>query len=245
MRRQACPLVPLLLALLAGCGGANQPGRPPDSLKVVEPPGGGEGHALVVFLHGRGQSVDSVSDGGFEDAYEAMGEDAPVFAFPDGGESSYWHDRDDRAWGTYVLEEVIPAALEESGADPGRVAIGGISMGGFGALALAAESGRRWCAVGAHSPAIFLDAGSTAPGAFDDAEDFAEHDVISRADRFPDVPLHLDVGEEDRFRPGVEAFAEAAGVRARYFTGGHESVYWDDHWPDYLRFYSEACQKPG
>ena len=240
MRRLA-----VLLLALAGCGGMNQSERPLDSLKVVEPPGGGEGQALVVFLHGRGQSVDGVSDGGFEEAYESMGEDAPVFAFPEGGESSYWHDRDDRAWGTYVLEEVIPAALEESGADPDRVAIGGISMGGFGALSLAEESGRNWCAVGAHSPAIFLEAGLAASGAFDDAEDFAEHDVIAHADRFPDVPLYLDVGEEDPFRSGVQAFAEAAGVRARYFPGGHESEYWDAHWPDYLRFYSEACQKPG
>ena len=231
---------------LAGCGGggADQGARPLGSLKVVEPDGGGEGHALVVFLHGRGQSVDAVSDGGFEDAFETMGEDAPVFAFPDGGESSYWHDRDDRDWGRYVLEEVIPEALEESGADPDRVAIGGISMGGFGALDLADD--RKWCAVGAHSPAIFLKAEFTAEGAFDDAEDFAEHDVIAHADRFPDdVPLFLDVGDEDPFRSGVAAFADAAGVDARYFPGNHESAYWDAHWPDYMRFYSESCQKSG
>ena len=33
-------------------------------------------------------------------------------------------------WARYVLDEVIPAAVKRFGADPDRVAIGGISMGG-------------------------------------------------------------------------------------------------------------------
>ena len=59
------------------------------------------------------------------------------------------------------------------------------------------------------------------------------------------MPLYLDIGEEDPFRPGVAAFAAATGERARFFPGTHAIAYWDAHWPDYLRFYSESCQKPG
>ena len=44
--------------------------------------------------------------------------------------------------GLVRAREVIPAALRRSGADRDRVAIGGISMGGFGALDLGRQQGR-------------------------------------------------------------------------------------------------------
>jgi hypothetical protein len=78
---------------------------------------------------------------------------APDIAFPY-GDQSYWHNRADGAWGSYVLDEVIPKALTVLNADPRRVAIGGISMGGFGAYALARLEPGRFCAVGGHSAAI-------------------------------------------------------------------------------------------
>jgi S-formylglutathione hydrolase FrmB len=68
-------------------------------------------------------------------ALRRMGDRAPVVLFPQGN-TSWWHDREDGPWGTYVLMEAIPAALARSGADHDRVAIGGISMGGSGALDL-------------------------------------------------------------------------------------------------------------
>ena len=89
--------------------------------------------------------------------------------FPNGGNHGYWHDRRGAKWARYVLDEVIPRAIDELQADPKRVAIGGISMGGFGALDIARLHPHRFCAVGAHSPALWQTAGETAPGAFDDA----------------------------------------------------------------------------
>ena len=71
----------------------------------------------------------------FVAALRRLGDRAPVVVLPQ-GEVGWWHDRAEGAWGSYVLREVIPAALRRSGADPDRVAIGGISMGGFGALNL-------------------------------------------------------------------------------------------------------------
>ena len=82
----------------------------------------------------------------------------PVVLLADGGDHSYWHDRRDGAWGASVLREAIPAALRRTQADAHRVAIGGISMGGFGALDLARLGPRRFCAVGAHSAALGLGA---------------------------------------------------------------------------------------
>ena len=146
-----------------------------------------------------------------------------------------------------MLDEVIPQAAEAAGADPKRVEVGGISMGGYGAYSLAAEAPGRSCAVGGHSPAIWQTAGETAAGAFDNAEDFAEHDVVAAVGRQPEAftqqPLWLDSGEQDPFVPGDDALIAAlkgagANLTARREPGGHDSEYWNARWDDYLRFYA-------
>ncbi|MBK5221204.1 MAG: alpha/beta hydrolase, partial [Thermoleophilia bacterium] len=76
------------------------------------------------------------------------------------------------------MREVIPAVSRRFGTDPRRVAIGGISMGGFGAYDLALKHPGRFCAVSGHSPALWFDGSETAPGAFDDAADFERNDVV-------------------------------------------------------------------
>src|SRR6266516_2493938 len=132
---------------------------------LVVPRGGGRGRELLVFLHGRSSAPASNLRQPLFDALRDLGRRAPVVLFPDGGDHSYWHDRRGGRWGSYVLQEAIPAALRFTHADPGRIAIGGISMGGFGALDLARLAPGRFCAVGAHSPAIWFHGADGAPGA--------------------------------------------------------------------------------
>jgi S-formylglutathione hydrolase FrmB len=146
------------------------------------------------------------------------------------------------------MREVIPRALARSGADGTRIAIAGISMGGFGAYDLARLHPRRFCAVAGHSPALWTSAGQTAPGAFDDAADFDRHDVIRAARRgaFRHLPMWLDAGTRDPFRPGDAAFARALAAAHtklvdRTWPGGHDQGYWNAHWRSYLRFYVNAC----
>jgi S-formylglutathione hydrolase FrmB len=220
-------------------------------VKVVLPEGGPAGRPLLVFLHGRGQSERSFL-GPVLDGLAALGPDAPIVALPYGGDHSYWHDRADGAWGRYVMREVIPLVADRFGADRRRVAIGGISMGGFGAYDLARLHPRRFCAAGGHSPALWRGAGETAPGAFDDAADFARHDLIGAArkhpGRFRHTRLWLDAGDADPFDPGDRAFASAlhaggARVTVRRWPGGHDGAYWDAHWRDYLRFYARVLKR--
>jgi poly(3-hydroxybutyrate) depolymerase len=121
---------------------------------LVIPAGDNRRRPLLVFLHGRSSSPDSNLRQALFDALHDLGPRAPVVLLADGGDHSYWHDRRDGKWGTSVLREAIPAALSRSNADGNRVAIGGISMGGFGALDLARLAPRRFCAVGAHCRAL-------------------------------------------------------------------------------------------
>jgi enterochelin esterase-like enzyme len=222
---------------------------------AVIPPGtNGRGRPLLVFLHGRQSNEDGNLDEELFAALHRLGRRAPVIVFPSGGNNSYWHDRRDGRWGAYVTSEVIPQAEERYGTDTGRVAIGGISMGGLGAYDLALRSGRRFCAVGGHSPALWTAASQTAPGAFDDRADFARHDVVgvarSKPRRFARQPLWLDAGTTDLFDPGDRAFVRAlrhghVRIRVHRWPGGHERSYWRAHWGAYLRFYARALARCG
>ena len=262
---RAGPALVLALVLAAGCGGSGERGpADPRGAKVerleirsravgralpvtlVTPAGARRARPLLVFLHGRGSDERSYLSDELYAALARLGARAPVVALPDGGDASYWHDRRDGAWGRYVVDEVIPRVARRYGTSRTRVAIGGISMGGFGALDLARLHPGRFCAVGAHSAALWRTSGETAPGAFDDAADFARHDVIAAAGGPPPAPrVYLDAGKDDPFRPGQRALAAAlrgtaAAVTVRTSDGGHDRDYWNREWPRYLRFYGDA-----
>ncbi len=224
---------------------------------AVVPPGNAGGlHPLLVFLHGKGENEDSNLSEGMFAALAALGPHAPIVVFPDGGEDSYWHDRAEGAWGSYVMREVIPQAVRRFHADPRRVAIGGLSMGGFGSYDLARLYPGRFCAVGGDSAALWRSGGESAQGAFDNGEDFARHDVVGAAqatsDPYPGAALWLDVGSEDPFRAADTKLAQilrshGRGVQFHVWPGGHNQAYWSSHWGSYLPFYADAlahCHQP-
>jgi S-formylglutathione hydrolase FrmB len=225
-------------------------GRPLEISVIApaEPPG--DRPPLLVFLHGAGGSHESfLENDAVLDTLEDLGKEAPVVAFPE-GEESWWHDRASGNWGEYVVREVIPAVSRRFGADPRRVAIGGISMGGFGAYHLGLVYPGRFCAVGGHSAGLWLDPSEEFPGAFDDEAGYEANDALgaveSDPDAFGDTPVWNDYGDQDWFVPGNAAFVtalESSGetpLTAHVWPGGHDESYWDTHWPQYLRFYAKS-----
>ena len=217
---------------------------------LVTPRGGGRGRSLLVFLHGRSSSPDSNLSDSFFKGLRALGDRAPNVLFANGGNHSYFHDRAEGPWGSYILREAIPAAVARAGADPRRVAIGGISMGGFGALDLGRIAPHRFCAVGGHSAAMWFRGGDTPAGAFDDAEDFKRNDVLGFArSRSPyRSPVWIDVGTEDPSLQSDTALAHelrADGARVTFhvWPGKHGSPYWHRHMAQYLSFYAAACDQ--
>lgn len=224
-------------------------------VKVVVPKGApSSDRGLVVFLHGRGENETSYLIDPMFEALAGQRTRAPVIAFPDGGDSSYWHDRDSGAWGSYVLDEVVPTLVERFDIDPAKVAIAGISMGGFGAYDLARQRPGEFCAVAGHSPAIWTSAGETADGAFDDAADFEANDIIAIAAEDPSpyagMKVWLDAGDEDPFLDGDDAFEEAlraGGVTpvVKHSDGGHDNDYWNGNWDEYMRWYAHVLRLCG
>jgi S-formylglutathione hydrolase FrmB len=244
----------LTLVWLAGCGGGGEMERlEVDShllgrtleQGVYDP--GEAGRPLLVLLHGRGSDPEDVWTLGLADELERLGDRAPAVLLVDGGDHSYYHDRRDGRWGEYVVTEAIPAALSDLRADPDRIAIGGISMGGFGALDLARLHPTRFCAVGGHSPAVWRTGGETPVGAFDDAEDFARHDLFSEP-YGGRAPVWIDVGRDDPFHDAAKAYGEllrrqGRDVTLRISAGGHDREYWKQHLSAYLDFYAAALAR--
>ena len=263
MRIAATVLLAALVSVLSACGSTEQKlAAPPKETtfalqskllgrtmyeELVTPAGGGEGRPLLVFLHGYGGTPSGTVSPGLIAALRRLGDRAPVVLLPEGF-TGWWHDRDEAPWGSYVLDEVIPAGLERSGADPDRVAIGGISMGGFGALDLGRLAPERFCAVGGHSPAVYARGSDDALFAFDDPADFARHDLLTlaRSTSPYDAPVWLDVGDQDSLLPATETLAreleaDGADVSFHVWPGGHTGPYWDRHFAEYLAFYVNAC----
>jgi enterochelin esterase-like enzyme len=126
-------------------------------------------------------------------------------------------------------------------------------MGGYGALHIASLRPREFCAVGGHSAALWEAAGQSAPGAFDDAADYARNDVFAAARRgaFSGLPVWIDGGAADPFRSADATFVallrrDHVTVRYHVWPGGHTGSYWRSHMTAYLRFYAAelaACRR--
>jgi enterochelin esterase-like enzyme len=260
-----------VLLVLAGCGGSDSTGTAAEQVQanlrigeltidsravgselpvsVVVPASEPMGERpLLVFLHGAGGSNESfIGDSRFLAAVARLGDEAPIIAFPY-GEESWWHKRASGDWETYVVREVIPAVSRRFGGDPDRVAIGGVSMGGFGAYHLGLAYPNRFCAIGGHSAGLWPSAAEEFPGAFDDQTDYEEDAVLPTVEADPeafgDTPIWNDYGNEDWFVTGNAAFVASlergnADLTAHVWPGGHEVAYWYAHYPAYLRFYAD------
>ena len=240
-----------VIALAVGCGGAPRYHQARGTRLVhftlhsrfthsdlhemlVVPPR--HGQWLLVLLHGYDASPSQFLTQPFFDTLDALGARAPEVLLLDGGADSYWHDRADGRWASMVLREGVPAGTART--HDRRVAIGGISMGGYGALLLGSRNPGRFCAVGVQSPALWLNSGETAPGAFDDAGDYARNDVFGL--KTP-KPLWIDLGASDPFRTATLAYARRAGVRAHLRPGGHDTALWNAFTPKFLRFFAREC----
>jgi S-formylglutathione hydrolase FrmB len=204
---------------------------------------------ILVVMHGRGGNPNRLSSKAAIDALADAGPGAPIVALPYGDTASYWHNRADGKWGTYVTRDVVGQVAEEFGGDRKRVALGGISMGGFGAFNLARLHPGRYCAVSALAPALWQTGGETAAGAFDDAADFSRNDVIAVARAnpraFSGARIWIAAGDQDPFQPGDKAMIAAlsqagADLKTKTPPGTHDAAFWDGHYAEFLKFNARA-----
>jgi enterochelin esterase-like enzyme len=201
------------------------------------------GLPVLITMHGRGDSHrDSFGRGLHLDRFlaDAVAHGSAPFAIAsvDGGASEYWHPRRNTDPARMVIEEFIPL-LKGHRLDTARVGLLGWSMGGYGALYLAGRLGSQRTAVAiAESPAVWHQAGQSAAGAFDDADDFDRHAIFGRLGLLDGIALRLDCGASDGFAPVTRDLraalvpTPAGGIR----PGGHDVGYWRSQAAAQLRY---------
>ena len=202
-------------------------------------PGSGRAVAGVACLHGRGRDERFAFDNiGVHRFAAAAGLDLAI-ASVDGGDHSYWHRRRGLAFDPMaaVVDELVPLLDALSGGAPRAVL--GWSMGGYGALLAGEEHPDVFATVVASSAAVWRRAGETAGGAFDDAADFAAHDVLGGLGRLGagGVRVRVDCGADDPFvTTSRELLRRIPGVAGGITPGRHDDPYWRSVIPAQLAF---------
>jgi enterochelin esterase-like enzyme len=218
------------------------------------PPGyaGGTGRYPVLYmLHGNSALNEEWLAYGLFDAADEMiasGQINPLIIVLPQGDYSYWVNLvDGPRYGDYLSVDVVDHIKRTYRVLPGgeHRAIGGLSMGGTGALIHAFINPSIFGVVGAHSPSLpeegwreFLGTG----------EEFARRDPISLAlseSWIRELAIWVDIGDEDPWLARSETLHDTLdrwGVAHQWhvFAGEHWGGYWSDHIEDYLRFYDAA-----
>jgi enterochelin esterase-like enzyme len=221
---------------------------PPDYIKAAQ-----QHFPTLYMLHGNGGNYTEWSDSFLPEQIDrlivARVVQPMIVVMPDDGETTYFANWDNGPrWGDYITEDVVSTIDKRYRTlpDPASRGIGGLSMGGLGALNLALQHPDVFGVVGGHSPSVRLEPDPALW--FLTGDNFWEHNPIWLAQHAPgleSLKIWLDVGSEDVWLPNIEAvhqtfLAEGLHVDWHLYPGPHEAEYWIEHVPDYLRFYSDA-----
>ena len=180
-----------------------------------------------------------------------------IVVMPDGGRGFYCDAVGGLAYERYLLDDVIGFVDRTFHTMPerqGRV-IGGLSMGGYGAIKLALKYPQLFCSAVAHSAALDVRRrierpeiaeemrrifGPAPGGGSDDP-----YALAATMDRRLLPALRLDCGLEDGLLEENRAFhrhLEQLGIPHEYaeFPGAHTWDYWDHHVQEAIAFHQRA-----
>jgi enterochelin esterase-like enzyme len=208
------------------------------------------------MLHGMNGDQDTWSQCGLfktADELTAAGTINPMIIVTPDGDNGYWLDQANNGpkYGTYVAGDLVAWTNQTFRTIQGREsrAIGGMSMGGHGALQLAMNYPDTFGVVGAHS--VALRRYEQAFSFFGDQSYFRKHDPVqlfkdleSQAKAFA---IWIDVGADDPWAAAATDFhnelaSEGIDHEWHIWSGGHDTDYWRQHAGDYLKFYSDHLQ---
>jgi S-formylglutathione hydrolase FrmB len=179
-----------------------------------------------------------------------------IVVMPDGGRGFYTNAEQGFAYETAIIEDLIGYVdrLFPTKAERGGRCIGGLSMGGYGAVRLALRFPDRFCCANSHSGALSF--GHRPPNG--DEARVAEfrrilgenpaggpNDLYALARNVDKVnlsALRIDCGTEDRLIEDNRRFHTRLvdlGLPHEYeeFPGAHEWSYWDRHVQEAIAFH--------
>ncbi len=224
---------------------------------VYLPPGlmtEGRRYPVLYMLHGGGGSKDEWPAYGLVDDVDQLimaKEIAPLIVVLPQGDEGYWVNWPNGGpqWGDYVARDLRRQvdATYRTVPDAAHRAIGGLSMGGAGALQLAFNHPDVFGVVGAHSPALHVD-DETFSEIYGTGSDFAQREPIDLAADAPgiaSVKIWIDAGSDDPWLQRDEMLHQNLVDRNiahnwNILDGQHDGDYWIQNLPLYLRFYVSA-----
>lgn len=213
-------------------------------------------YPVLYMLHGySGSRLEWFNYGLFTEADQLItqGQIQPMIIVLPTGDQEYWvdHDKGGLQWGTYVAQDVVNYIDQNfrTKADPQDRAIGGLSMGGYGALN-----------IGFNYPDVFGVVSSTSAGLRPKDQDpnylgndawYADHDPISLASgldvqTLSSLKIWIDCGTEDNewFARNqlLDQILTDRGVPHVWLPqpGGHTVQYWEADVPTLLNWYSSV-----
>ena len=181
-----------------------------------------------------------------------------LVVMPDGGRSYYTNHATGPQWATHIAEE-LPAYIERNfpaqTTRQGRC-IGGLSMGGYGAMRLALAYPDRYISANSHSGALMGPSPAFGTLSVDEHRQIigpvyegSEHDLVTlaqRASMSQSMPkLRIDCGVEDFRLEDNRRFHQALrglNIDHEYqeFPGNHNWDYWDIHVREALAFHARV-----
>jgi putative tributyrin esterase len=188
-----------------------------------------------------------------------------IVVMPDGFRGFYTDNADGPPYARYMAEELVQFVERNFPARRQRESrcVGGLSMGGYGALRLALGYPHLFASANSHSGALMHGSRSAArpDGPLTPAEfrrifganpQESAHDLVALAHRanesgLPLPRLLIDCGTEDLLVEDnrlLHRELERTGIAHEYreFPGGHTWDYWDDHVRDALAFHLGALR---
>ncbi len=189
---------------------------------VGEPP-----FAVLHQLHGAGDDHRAWL---YQSSLLRWVEGLPLLVVMPSGENSDYVG----AWERLVVDDVPAHVARTFRVRPGRAAIGGLSMGGYGAIRLGLKYRERYASIFAHS--------SRLPETGDDRD----VDVIAAGVDAASMPaLAFDCGTEDHLLADSRRFharLDALGLPHQYreHAGAHTWDYWDLHVREAIAWHARA-----
>ena len=227
---------------------------------------------IVYSLHGLGANEQWLLRGGAWDLVEQARDQNKIGEFvivsPDGGRSFYVNSRDgEERYEDFFIKEFVPAIEKRyraGGSRPMR-ALGGFSMGGYGALRFAFKYPQTFSSVAVHSAALFEDLPEDATVLFGrnfrafgnplDSAYWKQNNPLTLAPsaaRLSESKIYFDCGLQDDygFDAGTRRLHEILEERKiphefHLYPGGHNWQYVADHFAESLAFLSRALAATG
>jgi len=211
-------------------------------------------YPVAYMLHGAGGHYSEWVAYGLPESAEDLiwnGEVQPMIIVMPQGDQSYFVNHagtDGTRWGDYIAFDLIEHidSTYRTIPQPSSRAVGGLSMGGFGALQLAFTHPEIFGVVGAHSPALHII--EQLSDLIATADEDAEFDPLELAKTLAPAyapKVWVDAGSQDEWADrdlllGQTLDARGIPHQVQLSPGQHTAEYWTMHTRDYVRFYARA-----